>query len=166
MERTGEDAAKLWSMIKDIRVAMMTSWDGEQLHARPMYGHQEEFSGKLYFFTRIDSGKAREIDRFDKINLAYADVADNTYVSISGEGRVSTDKARMKEYWSPMASAWFPGGIDDPQLALIEVSADTAQYWDMTSSGMRYLWEVARANVTGRPPELGDSGKIDLTAQA
>ena len=32
-------AAKLWSMIKDIRIAMMTTWDGEEMHARPMYGH-------------------------------------------------------------------------------------------------------------------------------
>ena len=165
MTQSGDNTAKLWAMIKDIRVAMMTSWDGEQLHARPMYGHQEEFSGKLYFFTKIDSGKSREIGRFDKINLAYADVADNTYVSISGQGSLSTDRARMKEYWSPMTSAWFPDGIEDPQLALIEVRAETAQYWDMTSSGMRYLWEVARANLTGSPPELGESGKLELAAR-
>ena len=64
-----------------------------------------------------------------------------------------------------MASAWFPEGIDDPQLALIKVSAETGQYWDMTSSGMRYPWEVARANPTGRPPELGDSGRLELAAR-
>ena len=29
---------KLWAMIKDIRVAMLTSWDGERMHARPMHG--------------------------------------------------------------------------------------------------------------------------------
>ena len=31
-----EALAKLWSMIKDIKVAMMTSWDGHHLHSRPM----------------------------------------------------------------------------------------------------------------------------------
>ena len=44
-----EAQTKLWSMIKDIKVAMMTSWDGESLHSRPMRGYQEEFEGKLYF---------------------------------------------------------------------------------------------------------------------
>ena len=44
MHHDRKDAhAKLWSMIKDIRVAMLTSWDGQRMHSRPMYGHQEEF---------------------------------------------------------------------------------------------------------------------------
>src|SRR5215208_6047254 len=70
-----EAQAKLWSMIKDIKVAMMTSWDGEEMHSRPMHGYQEEFEGRLYFFTKHASGKTGEIGRFDKLNLAYADIA-------------------------------------------------------------------------------------------
>jgi general stress protein 26 len=31
--------AKLWSMIKGIRVAMLTSWDGHRMHTRPMHGY-------------------------------------------------------------------------------------------------------------------------------
>jgi general stress protein 26 len=151
-------------MIKDIKVAMMTSWDGEELHSRPMHGYQQEFEGKLYFFTKHDSGKTSEIGRYDKINLAYADIKANSYVSVSGRGRVSTDRELMKRYWSPMASAWFPKGLDDPDLALIEVDADSAQYWDSTSSSMRYLWEVARANLTGREPDMGDNAKVELAA--
>jgi hypothetical protein len=64
-----------------------------------------------------------------------------------------------------MASAWFPKGLDDPELALIEIEAESAQYWDMTASRMRYLFEVARANLTGREPELGDNAKLDLAAR-
>ena len=63
MMQHDEALAKLWSMIKDIRVAMMTSWDGEEMHSRPMHGHQKEFSGKLYFFTKLASGKTDEIRR-------------------------------------------------------------------------------------------------------
>ena len=92
-----------------------------------------------------------------KIDLAYADIGDNNYVSIAGKGRVITDRARIEKYWSPMASAWFPKGLDDPNLALIEVDADSAQYWDSTDSTMRYLWEVATANLTGREPDMGES---------
>jgi general stress protein 26 len=159
-----EAKAKLWAMIKDIKVAMMTSWDGDEMHSRPMHGYQQEFEGKLYFFTKHDSGKTSEIGRYDKINLAYADIKANSYVSVSGRGSISTDRELMKRYWSPMASAWFPKGLDDPDLALIEVDADSAQYWDSTSSSMRYLWEVARANLTGREPDMGDNAKLELAA--
>ena len=161
-----EAQAKLWGMIKDIKVAMLTSWDGSQMHSRPMHGHQEEFEGRLYFFTRHDSGKTAEIGRYDQINLAYADIDDNNYVSIAGKGRVITDRARIEKYWSPMASAWFPKGLEDPNLALIEVDADSAQYWDSTDSTMRYLWEVATANLTGREPDMGESARIDLKPNA
>ena len=154
--------AKLWSMIKDIKVAMMTSWDGEAMHSRPMHGIQEEYEGKLYFFTREESAKTAEISKYDKINLAYADIDHNTFVSIAGRSRLVHDQERMRRYWNPMVSAWFPKGLNDPDLALIEVEADSAQYWDSTSSNMRYLWEIASANLTGREPELGENTKVEL----
>jgi len=161
-----EAEAKLWSMIKDIKVAMMTSWDGQAMHSRPMHGFQEEFEGKLYFFTRENSGKTSEISQYDKINLAYADIDDNTFVSVSGRGRLSHDQERIRRYWNPMAAAWFPKGVNDPELALIEVEAESAQYWDSTSSNMRYLWEVAAANLTGREPDMGENAKVDLHGRA
>ena len=165
-QNRNEAQAKLWAMIKDIKVAMLTSWDGQQMHSRPMHGYQEEFEGRIYFFIKQASGKTAEIGRFDKINLAYADIAHNNYVSIAGAGRIVTDRARMEKYWSPMVSAWFPKGLDDPDLALLEVDVDSAQYWDSTDSTMRYLWEVATANLTGREPDMGDTAKLDLKSHA
>ena len=70
----------------------------------------------------------------------------------------------MRKYWSPMAAPGFRKGLDDPDLALIEVDADSAQYWDSTSSSMRYLWEVAAANLTGREPDMGENAKVELHA--
>jgi general stress protein 26 len=157
-----EAHAKLWSMIKGIRVAMLTSWDGQRMHARPMYGHQEEFAGELWFFTRLDSGKTHEVMRFDQVSLAYADVKSNTYVSIAGRAEIVLDREVMKRFWNPNAHAWFPKGLDDPDLALIKVTAEGAEYWDSTSSSMRYFWEVARARLTGREPEVGENERLDL----
>ena len=158
-----EAQAKLWSMIKKIKVAMMTSWDGTRA---PCMGIRRSLRAKLYFFTRHNSGKTDEIGHFDKLNLAYVDIDDNMFVSIAGRGRLSYDRERMRKYWSPMVGAWFPKGLDDPQLALIEVDVDSAQYWDSTSSSTRYLWEVAAANLTGREPNLGESAKLDLNARS
>lgn len=162
MAQHDEAMAKLWSMIKDIKVAMMTTWDGEQMHARPMHGHQNEFAGKLYFFTKLNSGKTDELQRYDKLNLAYADIGKNNYVSVAGRGRIVKDREKMKEFWSPMAAAWFPKGLDDEDLALIEVEAESAQYWDSTKSTMNYLYQVASANLTGREPNMGENEKLDL----
>ena len=153
---------KLWSMIKDIKVAMMTTWDGHHMHSRPMHGYQEEFAGELFFFTHLESGKTHEVNRYDQLNLAYADIDSNTYVSVAGRGEVVRDKALIDRYWNPHVSAWFPKGKDDPDTALIRVTAEGAQYWDSTSSGMVYLWEVAKANVTSTEPHVGENRKVEL----
>lgn len=161
-ENNAEVHAKLWSMIKDIKVAMMTTWDGQRMHSRPMHGYQEEFAGELFFFTHLDSGKTGEVGRYDQLNLAYADTKENSYVSIAGRGEVVRDQALIDKYWNPHVSAWFPKGKDDPDTGLIKVTAEGAQYWDSTSSGMVYLWEVAKANLTGTEPKVGEVRKLDL----
>ena len=79
-----EGLRKLWPMIRDIRVAMLTTWDGDHLRSRPMQAHLDEDEGQLYFFTRLDSGKTREARRYDEVNVAFADNAGQTWVSISG----------------------------------------------------------------------------------
>jgi len=154
--------AKLWAMIKDIKVAMMTTWDGQHMHSRPMHGYQEEFAGELFFFTHLDSGKTEEVGRYDQLNLAYADTKDNSYVSIAGRGEVVRDQRLIDKYWNVHVSAWFPKGKDDPDTGLIKVTAEGAQYWDSTSSGMVYLWQIAKANLTGTEPKVGEVRKLDL----
>ena len=35
--------------------------------------------------------------------------------------RFVEDQAQKEALWSPMAKAWFPGGVTDPDLALLAV---------------------------------------------
>jgi general stress protein 26 len=157
-----EALAKLWSLVKDVRVAMLTTWDGHRLRSRPMHGFQDMFQGELLFYTRIETGKTREVMRYDQVNLAYADPQAQVYVSISGVADVVVDPAILRKHWSSGVAAWFPDGLDDPDLALIKVGVEEAAYWDMTTSRMRYLLEVGRANLTGREPDLGEHGSVSL----
>jgi general stress protein 26 len=157
---------KLWAMIKDIKVAMLTSWDGHRMHSRPMHGYQEEFAGELFFFSKLDSGKTHEVMKHDQVNLAFADIKSQTYVSVAGRAEIVVDRELMKRFWNPMASAWFPKGLDDPDLALIKITAESAEYWDMTASRMRYFWEVATANLSGHEPSLGENRRVDLDRPA
>src|SRR4051794_36880024 len=80
---TGRDESmkKLGSLIKDIRVAMLTTVDEEgHLHSRPMATQETEFDGTLWFFTRADSPKVGEIDREQRVNVSYADSHRRHYV--------------------------------------------------------------------------------------
>ena len=62
MDKAQNDTAKLGELIKDIRVAMLTTVDNEgRLHSRPMATQQTEFDGTLWFFTDSDSVKVHEL---------------------------------------------------------------------------------------------------------
>ena len=97
------------------------------------------------------------------VNLVYADPSEDTYVSVSGNAAMIEDAAKKKQLWSKMAEAWFPGGPNDPDLALVQVQIVHASYWDVKESKLVQLYEMAKAVVTGKPPvDLGEHGEVRM----
>ena len=165
MERTSDHEArqKVWSLIKDIKVAHLVTHSPEDgLHARPMVAQQKEFDGELWFFTRAHSAKTREIKDDQTVLLAYAEPSDQNYVSLSGTARIVRDQAKIHEMWSEMMRTWFPKGKDDPEIALIKVDVKTAEYWDSSSSAIVYAYGYAKALLTGESPKPGDNKVVDF----
>ncbi len=159
MERT-EAWKKLWALVEDIGTAMLTTVDDGQLRARPMQGHADHAEGELWFFTKASSHKTLEIRNDNSVNLAYADPQDDQYVSISGEAELVRDRDQIDRLWNPYAAAWFPEGKDDPDVALIRVHVEQAEYWDTPSNRMVQLWELARARASGTEPDMGENRKL------
>lgn len=160
---TDEEAReKFWELIKDMGTAMMTTVDDGVLRARPMRGHQDAFNGTLWFFTKVSSHKASEIGRLSQVNLTYVDQAKERYVSVSGHAELVFDRLKFKALWNAFTAAWFPDGVDDPDLALIKVTVEQAEYWDGPSSKMVQLWRLAKAKLTGEAPDLGENEKITV----
>jgi general stress protein 26 len=142
--------AQLWSMIKDIKFAMLvTEQEDGTLRSRPMATQQSEFDGDLWFFTGIDAPKVAEVRRHAKVNLSYAEPDDQKYVSVSGACEVVRDKKKMEELWNPMYKAWFPKGLEDPNVALLKVSVTNAEYWDAPNGKMVHLIGYVKAMATG-----------------
>ncbi|MDB5589938.1 pyridoxamine 5'-phosphate oxidase family protein [Enterovirga sp.] len=161
-----EGAKKLYELIKDIRIAMMTSVEPDgSLHSRPMYSHTTDPSGDLWFFSRARAPKVGELRKDSQINLAYADTSAQTYVSVSGTAEIVTDKGKVKELWSEGLRTWFPNGPEDPDIALIRVHPSGGEYWDSPSRTMMQLYGYAKARLTGETPEeLADQKKVSLKA--
>jgi len=160
-----ENIRKLRDLIKDIKVAMLTTLEPDgSLHARPMMTQDTEFDGTLWFFTGLSSAKIDEIQQDRHVNVSYAEPAKQTYVSVSGTARVSRDQAKMKELWTPLHKAWFPKGLDDPDIALLRVDVEKAEYWDAPSSKLVQLIGFVKAVATGKRygEEAADHEKVTL----
>ena len=154
---------KLWDMIKDIQVCMMTTIDDDgTLRGRPMWVAQKEFDGNLWFFTRASAHKVSEVGEYRQVGLAFAEPKRQDYVSVSGEVELVRDKARAREHWSEWLKTWFPNGLDDPDLALLKVRVEKAEYWDAPSSAMVHLFGYVKSRVTGEPPHPGENQKVGM----
>ena len=160
-----EAPAKLWSMIKDIRFAMLvTEQEDGTLRSRPMATQQSEFDGDLWFFTALNAPKVAEVRHHAKVNLSYAEPDDQKYISVSGTCEVVRDKAKMQELWSPVYKAWFPNGIEDPNVGLLKVHVTNAEYWDSPNGKMVQLIGYLKAVATGEHYKASEDEhkKVDM----
>ncbi|MBC7385963.1 MAG: pyridoxamine 5'-phosphate oxidase family protein [Cryobacterium sp.] len=145
------DIQKLGELIEEIRIAMLVTVakDGT-LHSRPMGTQMEDFDGTLWFFTEANSGKAEEIDTEERVNVIYSEPKRELFVSVSGNASLVFDRAEMKKRWNPLYHAWFPKGLEDPNIALLKVSVEKAEYWETPASKVIQLAGFAKAILTGK----------------
>ena len=157
---------KLWELIKDIRVAMLTTREPDgTLHSRPMGTQLKKFEGTLWFFTALHSPKKEEVAGDQHVSVTYAEPKQHRYVAVSGRARVvpaSSDRQRAEELWGPLdmyLRAWFPRGLDDPELGLMSVDVERAEYWDAPAGKVVVLFDMLRSLLTGKPWNPAESAQ-------
>ncbi len=157
-------AIKLKEKIEKVKVAMLTTEEEDgHLRSRPMYTTEAESTGILWFFTSDHTDKASAIAHDSRVNLAYADPGADTYISVSGKAEIVKDKAKMHDLWNPSLKAWFPDGLDTPDVALLKITVDKAEYWDVASSKMVQLYGFVKATLTGKSArDAGHHEKLDI----
>jgi len=159
-----DEIAKLREMINEIQFAMLTTVEDDgSLRSRPMAVQQTEGDADLWFFTFGGAPKAGEVRRDDRVNASFSDNKKSRWVSVSGRAAIVRDRAKMEELYTPFLKAWFPKGLDEPDLALLRVEVEQAEYWDSGSSKMVQLVGMVKAMVTGEAFEPGEDVKLDLT---
>ena len=161
-DKRQESIQKLNDLIKDVKVAMLTTIDWGILRSRPMQTQEFDFDGDLWFFTSSETHKTEEIEKDRRVNVSYAAPDTNTYVSVTGTAEIVTDRAKIEELWNPIYKAWFPDGLEDPNLVLLKVAVEQAEYWDSPSSTLVQVAGFVKAMVTGERADGGENRKINL----
>jgi pyridoxamine 5'-phosphate oxidase like protein len=74
------------------------------------------------------------------------------------------DRQKIEELWNPIYKAWFPKGLEDPDLALLKVEVQEAEYWDTPSGKMVQLIGFVKAIATGESYKSSkdEHDKLDL----
>jgi general stress protein 26 len=155
------EVEKLRALVERIEIGMFTTvGDDGGLRSRPV--QTTCFEGDtIWFFTSPVSGKVGEFENDRHVCFAYADPAKNEYVSITGTARLVQDREKKKELFSADVEPFAPGGVDDPDLALVAVKVEKAEYWDSPSGKIATLVASAKAFLTGEDPD--ENEKVDLS---
>lgn len=163
-ERRADDLQKLRELVKDIDFCMLTTVDeNNDLHSRPMSVNGDiDPDGDLWFFTNASAHKVSEIARLPKVNVSFADPENQQYVSITGTAQLVRDRDKIEELWKPEFKMWFPEGKDDPEIALLRVNLEKAEYWDSPSSTIAYVMNFVTSVVTGKEADYGENKKLNF----
>jgi general stress protein 26 len=143
----------LSALIRRTRIAMLTTLTEEgAFQSRPITTHGARFDGDLWFLTRVDSAKLDQVRHHRRVGLTYARPTDNTYISLSGTAQVVVDRAKADELWDASYQAWLPGGPSDPDLTLIKVTVELAEYW----AAPALTWPLSAGFVVMAPDQRDD----------
>ena len=155
---------KVKELVKDARICMLTTMTSDGKHvSRPMAVQDVEFDGDLWFFAYSDSDLVAQVRAYPQVNVSFSDSKQHAWVSISGAAVQSDDPAKAEELWNPLLKAWFPDGLETPNLTLVKVHSDTAEYWESAhSSKVVTLLGYAKAAVTGKTPDVGENETVRL----
>ncbi len=161
-DQTAHGQDKLTELIKDIKFGMFTTHKIQgHLHSRPMTTQNKRIEDDaLWFFMSRSGDPVSELEGDTQVNVAYANPSSDTYVSVSGVAEIVEDSAKKQALWNKAAEAWFKGGVNDPDLALVRVRIEHADYWDVKESKLVQLYKTAVAAASGTPPKLGEHGHI------
>ncbi len=152
-----EARALLRERVDKIKFCMFTTADTDgTLRSRPLTTQQVEPDGTIWFFVPASGEVAAAVGANPNVNLAYADTGDNVYATLCGTAYLVQDREKIEELWSTIVAAWFPQGPTDPNLALLRVDVDEAEYWKPEGTKIGQFVSIAKAALMRTPPRDGE----------
>lgn len=150
MGKDMDQCARLVELLQgEGHIMMLTTHHDGRLFSRPMALQQVDADGTLWFFNSKSTEKTWEIRVDDRVNASFANPEDNTFVSVSGTANLVNDPSMVRALWNPALKAWFEGP-EDPNIQLIRVDMDSAEYWTQAGGKFSQAMQMLGSAITGK----------------
>ena len=137
----------------------MIGLTGNCTHSEPLTAQLDEDQvDTLFFFI----GKDNRLAQGGAAMAQFVSKGHDFFACLAGTARIDNDFAQIDKLWNKQVEAWFPGGKDDANLALLRFDIADAEMWesDMSLSGkLKMLF-----GGTIQPSEEGSHAKVNTTA--
>lgn len=133
-------------------VMLTTATTDGKLVSHPMVPQETTEDADVWFVISRVGDQADAIRGGSQVNLAIAEAG--TWLSVSGTVKFVEDRAKVDELWNESLKAWFTGR-NDPNVALVKVTSQSAQFWGTPGGKVQALARVVKNRVTGDRPGGG-----------
>lgn len=149
----------MWKKMAESPYLMVGPADGST-HSEPLAVQLDEDQvDTLFFFI----GKDNRVAGKDKLMVQFVSKGHDFFACLSGRGRINNDRALIDKLWNNQVEAWFPGGKEDPNLALLQVDVDSAELWETDMSITGKVKQLFGGTI--KAGEEGSHAKVETTAE-
>lgn len=164
-DHSEEATRHLVALLRDFdSVTLVTRSRGGSLHGRPMAIARVDDNVTLWFMTSATSAKVEEVaeDARAMVTLQSA----SRFVCINGNAELVFDPEQIRALWKDAYRVWYRGE-GDPDVVLLRFTSFDAEYWDNSGvQGLKYVFQAARAYVSGQQLEEAKELKNDPESHA
>ncbi|SDW57378.1 General stress protein 26 [Arthrobacter sp. cf158] len=152
---------KVTDIINNSRIGMLTTINAEgALVSRPLAVQEVQEDGDLWFFTGLGTSQVAQLRADSRVNVSFGKSTE--WVSVAGTAHVVTDRAKIRGMWNQVVEAWYPDGPESPEVCLIRVDSESAEYWTSPGGTMATVIQWVKSKVTDSRMSVGESGTVEL----
>ena len=156
-----ESISKVTDIINDSHIGMFTTINEKgALVSRPLAVQEVKDDGDMWFFTSSTTSQVAHILANPAVNVSFGKRTE--WVSVAGTAEVVTDRQLIHDKWNQVVEAWFPDGPDTPEVVLLHVDSDSAEYWTSPGGTAATVLQWIKSKVTHSRMSVGESGTVEL----
>lgn len=131
MTPDAEITAAFWKHLRSDRTVMLGLEASAPTTLRPMTAQldAEADQGPIWFFTSTDSAIVQGLNSQDLAIFTFVSKGFDVFATVHGHMTRITDRATIDRLWNPWVAAWYDGGKDDPEMALLRFDPASAEIW-------------------------------------
>jgi general stress protein 26 len=156
-----ERISKVTEIINSSHIGMLTTLNEEgALVSRPLAVQEVKDDGDMGFFTSSETSQVAHVRADPRVYVSFG--KNTEWVSVAGTAEVVTDRQKIHDMWNQVVEAWFPDGLDTPEVVLLRVDSDSAEYWTSPGGRAATVLQWVKSKVTHSRMSVGESGTVDL----
>jgi general stress protein 26 len=125
---------KFWDSLSSDRTMMLGLHAADEGHTRPMTAMLDESCRSMWFFTVKDNAMVHQLDQGHRAVATFTAKDHDLFATIHGTLLVESDPRMIDRLWNSHVAAWYEGGRNDPNIALLRLDPEQAEIWENANS--------------------------------